>query len=64
MSNTTSTPRAPGILGTIERVCDRLPPPGVIFFVLFVVTAVASAILSGLGVALVNPATDELVTVL
>ena len=63
MSNTTSTPRAPGILGTIERVCDRLPPPGVIFFVLFVVTAVASAILSGLGVALVNPATDELVTV-
>ena len=62
MSNTSDN-SAPGILGKIERVCDRLPPPGVIFFLLFVGTAILSAILSALNVSLVNPATSELVTV-
>ena len=62
MSNTSDN-SAPGILGKIERVCDRLPPPGVIFFLLFVGTAILSAILSALNVSLVNPATNEVVTV-
>lgn len=54
---------SPGILGKIERVCDKLPPPGVIFFILFVATAVLSALLSGLGVSLINPASGETVSV-
>ena len=62
MNNTVKEP-SPGILGKIERVCDKLPPPGVIFFILFVATAVLSALLSGLGVSLVNPASGETVSV-
>lgn len=52
-----------GFLGAVERVCDQLPPPGVIFFVLFFVVAVFSLVLSIMGISAVNPATGESIVV-
>ncbi len=46
----------------IEKGANKLPPPFILFFYLFMITAVLSMILSLLGVALVNPSNGETVT--
>jgi len=45
----------------IERGANKLPPPFILFFYLFLITAVLSCILSICGVALVNPSNGEVV---
>lgn len=45
-------------LNTVERVCNRLPPPAI----LFVITAVVGAICTQAGFALENPASHKIVT--
>lgn len=50
-------------LDVLERACNKLPPPAIMFIYLFVIVAVISAILSLMGVSAVNPATNELVEV-
>lgn len=50
-------------LDVLERACNKLPPPAIMFIYLFVIVAVISAILSLIGVSAVNPATNELVEV-
>ncbi|MDR2899718.1 MAG: AbgT family transporter, partial [Clostridiales bacterium] len=49
-------------LNGLERLGNLLPSPFTIFFVLFLVTAVASLIVGMIGVTLVNPANGEAVT--
>lgn len=46
-------------LDGIERVCNKLPPPAILFCYLFVIIAVLGAIFSFTGISLVNPATNE-----
>ena len=48
-------------LDGIERVCNKLPPPGILFIYLFVIVAVLGAIVSATGASLVNPANGETV---
>ena len=48
-------------LDGIERVCNKLPPPGILFIYLFVIVAVIGAIVSATGASLVNPANGETV---
>lgn len=43
----------------IERVCNKLPPPAILFCWLFVIVAVIGAIFSIAGVTLLNPASGE-----
>ena len=43
-------------LNGVEKVCDKLPPPAILFCILFVITALAGAALSASGMSLVNPA--------
>ncbi len=50
-------------LDVLERACNKLPPPAIMFIYLFVIVAIISAILSLMGVSAVNPATQELVEV-
>lgn len=49
------------MIGGIEAVCNKLPPPAILFCVLFVFVAVIGAIFSIAGVSLVNPSTGEAV---
>ncbi|KAF5053534.1 p-aminobenzoyl-glutamate transport protein [anaerobic digester metagenome] len=48
-------------LDGIERVCNKLPPPAILFFWLFLIVAVIGAIFTVTGVSMVNPATKEAV---
>lgn len=48
-------------MNAVEKVCDLLPPPTILFVILFLVVAVIGAILSVAGVEMTNPATGEIV---
>ena len=48
-----------GILGTIERVGNKLPHPFILFLYIIVILVVASAMLAGMGVQVLNPTTQE-----
>lgn len=48
-------------LGGVEAVCNKLPPPAILFCWLFLIVAVIGAIFSMTGVSLINPATGEAV---
>lgn len=48
-------------LDGIERVCNKLPPPAILFVYLFLIVAVVGAIFTVTGVSMVNPATKEAV---
>ena len=50
-------------LGGIERACNKLPSPVMLFLDLFVIIAVISWIAGMCGLELVNPATGKMVTV-
>lgn len=50
-------------LDGLERVCNKLPPPAIMFIYLFVIIAVLSAILSFAGVSAINPSDNEVVAV-
>ena len=50
-------------LDVLERACNKLPPPTIMFIYLFVIIAILSSILSLLGVSALNPATNEVVAV-
>ena len=45
----------------VEKVCDLLPPPTILFCLLFLIVAIIGAILNVTGVELLNPATQEYV---
>lgn len=47
------------VLDGIERVANKLPPPGILFCYLFIIVAVLGAIFSFTGITLANPATQE-----
>ena len=47
------------VLGGIEAVCNKLPPPAILFCVLFVIVGIIGAIFSLTGITLVNPASGE-----
>lgn len=49
-------------LDGIERVCNKLPPPAILFCYLFVIVAVLGAIFKFTGISLINPATQEAVS--
>lgn len=51
------------LLGGIERACNKLPSPVMLFLDLFVIIAVISWIAGMCGLELVNPATGKMVTV-
>ncbi|MBP1577834.1 MAG: AbgT family transporter, partial [Oscillospiraceae bacterium] len=64
MSSTPATQKKSWIdksLDAIERVCNKLPPPGILFIYLFVIVAILGAIVSATGASLVNPANGETV---
>lgn len=46
-------------LDGIERVCNKLPPPAILFCWLFLIVGVIGAIFSLTGVTLLNPASNE-----
>ena len=48
-------------LNGVEKVCDKLPPPAILFCILFLLTALAGAALSASGMSLVNPANGKAV---
>ena len=48
-------------MNVVEAACNKLPPPTILFCYLFVIVAVIGTICTVTGVALVNPATDEVV---
>ncbi len=50
-------------LDGVERACNKLPPPSILFVWLFVGVAVLSAVLSWCGVHSVNPATGKEIVV-
>lgn len=50
-------------LDGLERVCNKLPPPAIMFIYLFVIVSVLSAVLNLMGVSALNPATNEVVKV-
>ena len=43
-------------MAAVEKVCDLLPPPTILFCILFLIVAVIGAILNVTGVELLNPA--------
>lgn len=49
------------MINGIEAVCNKLPPPAILFCILFVLVAVVGAIFSMAGVSVVNPSTGETV---
>ena len=62
---TTAAPKKSAVdrfLDGIERVCNKLPPPAILFCWLFVIVAVLGAIFSFTGISLINPATNEAVS--
>ena len=48
-------------LSGLERACNKLPPPAILFVYLFVIVAILGCILSLLGVSVINPAKNEAV---
>lgn len=50
-------------LDGLEKVCNKLPPPVIMFIYLFVIVAVISALCSLAGMEALNPATQEVVKV-
>ncbi len=50
-----------GILGAIERVCNKLPSPVMLFTYLFFIVAIISWVASLCGLELINPATGQTV---
>ena len=48
-------------MNVVEAACNKLPPPTILFCYLFVIVAIIGTICTVTGVALVNPATDEVV---
>ena len=50
-------------LGGIERVCNKLPSPAMLFVILFIIVAVISWIGGMFGLQLENPATHKMVAV-
>ena len=61
-NTTTKTSWVDSMISGIEAVCNKLPPPAILFCLLFVITAVVGAIFSIAGVSLVNPASGDVVT--
>ncbi len=53
------TRKIENILIGVEKICDKLPPPAIMFLWLFVITAVLSLIFSLLNVTVINPASLE-----
>lgn len=49
-------------MNAVEKVCDLLPPPTILFCFLFLIVAAIGTLLTVTGVELVNPATQEIVT--
>ncbi|WP_026511437.1 AbgT family transporter [Butyrivibrio sp. LC3010] len=47
------------ILLKIEKFCDKLPQPAILFMVLFVITAVFSLLFSVFNVKVINPTSME-----
>ena len=56
------TSRVDKLIGGIEAVCNKLPPPAILFCWLFLFTAIIGAIFTLTGVSLINPASGEVVT--
>ena len=52
-----------GILGTIERVGNALPHPFILFLIITAVLVGLAAVLSMIGVEVVNPTSNEVVAV-
>jgi aminobenzoyl-glutamate transport protein len=50
-------------LDGLEKACNKLPVPAIMFFYLFIIIAIVSAILASMGLSAVNPATNEVVAV-
>ena len=48
-------------MDVVERACNKLPPPAILFCILFAIVAVLGAIFTALGTSLTNPATGEVV---
>ena len=48
-----------GFLNGVEAVCNKLPPPAILFLYLFVIVAIVGAVISVMGVTMVNPASGE-----
>ena len=66
MSSNTSTKKKSwfdGFLDFLERACNKLPVPAIMFFYLSLIIAVVSCLLSMAGLSAVNPATQEVVAV-
>ena len=64
MAEGKASPKTPWVdrfLNGVERVCAKLPPPAILFCILFLITAFIGAGLTASGVALENPATGKLV---
>jgi len=55
----TETKKKSGILGTIERVGNALPHPFILFLIISGILVAVAAILSGMGVSVINPTTGE-----
>lgn len=45
----------------VETVCNKLPPPTMLFVFLFFIVAILGTIFTFLGTSLTNPATGEIV---
>ena len=59
MSSNTATQKKSGIdkfLDGIERVCNKLPPPAILFCYLFIIVAILGAIVAATGATMENPA--------
>lgn len=50
------------LIGGIEAVCNKLPPPAILFCWLFLITAIIGCAFTIAGVSLENPASGEMVT--
>ena len=61
-NSTTKKSWVDSMISGIEAVCNKLPPPAILFCILFVLVAVVGAIFSMLGVSVINPATGETVS--
>ena len=48
------------MISGIEAVCNKLPPPAILFCVLFAFVAIVGAAFSLAGISLVNPSTGEI----
>lgn len=55
------TSKVDKLISGIERVCNKLPPPAILFCWLFLITAIIGAVFSLTGFSLVNPSTGEAV---